>query len=103
MRTSIIAVVAVILLLSGMCCADTGFHEVMRVELNSAGGWDYLAYEPASNRVFVTRQTHIVVVDARSGTTVGDIQGTLRVHGVTFAPEFAKGFASDGRTKRYST
>ena len=38
-----------------------------------------------------------MVVDADSGTVVGDIPNTNGVHGIAIAPEFDKGFISDGR------
>jgi YVTN family beta-propeller protein len=37
-----------------------------------------------------------MVVDADSGAIVGDIPNTPRVHGVAVAPEFGKGFTSNG-------
>jgi YVTN family beta-propeller protein len=39
----------------------------------------------------------VVVVDADSGKPVGDIPDTPGVHGIALAPEFGRGFVSNGR------
>ena len=61
------------------------------------GGWDYLTVDAASRRVFISRGTHVMVVDADSGKVVGDIPGTEGVHGIALAPDLKKGFTSNGR------
>ena len=61
------------------------------------GGWDYLTVDAAARRVYVSRSTHVVVLDADSGKVVGDIPGTEGVHGIALAPELKKGFTSNGR------
>src|SRR6202022_1777584 len=43
------------------------------------------------------RGTRVVVLDADSGATVGEIPGTEGVHGIAIAPEFGRGFTSNGR------
>jgi len=61
------------------------------------GGWDYLTLDAATRRLFVSRGTHVMVLDADSGKVVGDIPGTEGVHGIALAPELKKGFTSNGR------
>lgn len=65
--------------------------------LGGEGGWDYLSYEPGTQRLFVTRGTHIQVVAPESGTVLADIPDTPGVHGFALAPELAKGYSSNGR------
>jgi YVTN family beta-propeller protein len=77
--------------------APSSFHVVRRIPVGGEGGWDCIAVEAASHRVYVTHGTHVVVVDAATDSTVGDIAPTLGVHGVAFAPEFGRGFTSNGR------
>ncbi len=61
------------------------------------GGWDYLTYDASTKRLFISRGSHVMVVDPAKGTVVGDIAATTGVHGIAVAPELAKGFTSNGR------
>ncbi len=61
------------------------------------GGWDYLTVDSGARRIYVSRSSHVAVVDADSGKVVGDIPGTEGVHGIALAPDLKKGFTSNGR------
>ncbi|HKS80371.1 MAG TPA: hypothetical protein VJR23_02595 [Candidatus Acidoferrales bacterium] len=74
----------------------SGYHVVNKFKLGGEGGWDYITLEPTTHRLFISRGTHVMVVDPEKGTVLGDIPGMHRVHGIAFAPEFNKGFVSDG-------
>jgi len=65
--------------------------------LGGDGGWDYLKLDPDARRLYITRATRVMVVDADSGKPVGEIADTPGVHGVALVPEIGKGFASNGR------
>ena len=54
--------------------------------------------DPASRHLFISRGTHVMVVDADTYAVVGDIPGTDGVHGIALAPEFGRGFTSNGRS-----
>lgn len=77
--------------------AASGYHEINRFKLGGEGFWDYLTFDPSGNRVFISRGTHVMVVDAKSGKVVGDIPDTPGVHGIALAPESHRGFTSNGR------
>ena len=68
-----------------------------RYPVGGDGGWDYLTVDAAARRIYVSRGTHVAVVDADSGKVVGDIPGTEGVHGIALAPDLKKGFTSNGR------
>jgi DNA-binding beta-propeller fold protein YncE len=76
----------------------SGYHLIKKVKLGGSGGWDYLEVDPATHRLFVTRATHVIVVDPDLGKIIGDIPDTQGVHGIAFAAEFNKGFTSNGRS-----
>ncbi|MGB7729209.1 MAG: hypothetical protein WBL50_14350, partial [Candidatus Acidiferrum sp.] len=76
----------------------SGYHLVKKVKLGGSGGWDYLEVDPATHRVFITRGTHVIVVDPEQGKIIGDIPDTQGAHGVALADEFNKGFTTNGRT-----
>ena len=77
--------------------ADPGLHVVKTYTLGGEGGWDYLTLDPESRHLFISRGTHVMVIDADSGKPVGDIPDTPGVHGIALAPEFGRGFVSNGR------
>ena len=76
----------------------SGYYLAKKVKLGGTGGWDYLEVDPATHRLFITRVTHVIVVDPDQGKIIGDIPDTQGAHGIAFANEFNKGFTTDGRT-----
>ena len=77
--------------------ADAGFHLINSYKIGGEGGWDYLTIDSAARRLYISRATHVIVLDVDSGKQVGDIPDTPGVHGIALAPEFNRGFISDGR------
>jgi DNA-binding beta-propeller fold protein YncE len=77
--------------------ADSGYHLLKSYTLGGEGGWDYLTLDSASRRLYISRATHVIVIDADSGKSVGDIPDTPGVHGIALSPEFGRGFISNGR------
>jgi DNA-binding beta-propeller fold protein YncE len=76
---------------------SSGYHLIKKVKLGGTGGWDYLEVDPATHRLFITRATHVVVVDP-DGKVLGDIPDLQGVHGVALADEFNKGYTTNGRS-----
>src|ERR1700694_405746 len=64
--------------------------------LGGTGGWDYLALEASSARLFVSRDDHVDVVETVGGKLTGTIPNTAGVHGIAFAPALKRGFTSNG-------
>jgi DNA-binding beta-propeller fold protein YncE len=73
------------------------YHLVKKINLGGSGGWDYLTVDAPGHRVFISRSTHVIVVDLDQLKIVGDIPGTDGVHGIALAPDLHRGFTSDGR------
>jgi DNA-binding beta-propeller fold protein YncE len=78
--------------------APAGYRLVDTIKLGGDGGWDYLAFDPPSRRLFVSHGTHVVVVDADTRAVVGDIPDTPGVHGIAIAGDLGRGFISNGRS-----
>jgi DNA-binding beta-propeller fold protein YncE len=72
------------------------YHPANKYKLGGAGGWDYLAIDSPKHRLFISRGNRVMVVDTQSGTLITEIPGLQRSHGIALAPEFNKGFATDG-------
>lgn len=77
--------------------ADSEYHVIQTYKLGGEGGWDYLNLDSSSRRLYISRATHVIVMDADSGKVVGDIPDTPGVHGIALAQELGRGFISNGR------
>jgi DNA-binding beta-propeller fold protein YncE len=69
---------------------------VEKFDIKGDGGTDYLAVEAATGRVFVSRGTHMMVVDGSTGKVLGDIPDTPGVHGAGIATTSGHGFTTNG-------
>jgi hypothetical protein len=69
--------------------------KTQKFDIGSTGGTDYLAADPATGRVYVSRGTHVMVIDGQTGKVVGDILDTPRVHGIAFASKDGHGFTTN--------
>src|SRR6202140_3099171 len=70
--------------------------KVEKFDIKGDGGTDYVAAEAATGRVFVSRATHMMVVDGATGKVVGDIPSTPGVHGAGIATKAGHGFTTNG-------
>lgn len=91
-----LTLVTLLLVTPGVAAAP-GYHLIKTYKLGGDGGWDYLTVDSTSRRLYISRSAHVIVIDADSGKPVGDIPDTPGVHGIALAPEFSRGFVSNGR------
>ena len=77
--------------------SGSGYHVIQTYKVGGDGGWDYLTVDSEARRIYISRGTHVMVLDADSGKNVGDIADTPGVHGIALAPELGRGFTSNGR------
>jgi DNA-binding beta-propeller fold protein YncE len=73
------------------------YHLARRITLGGDGGWDYLTVDTAANRLYVSRGTHVQVVDLARDSLIGDIPNTPGVHGIAIARDVGHGYTSNGR------
>jgi|SRR5579875_220591 len=78
----------------------SGYHLLKSIPIPGSGFWDYLKYQPATHRLFITHGDHVVVVNVSTGKIIGNIGGMEAIHGVVLAPEFNRGFVTDGRAAK---
>src|SRR6476646_8531656 len=67
-----------------------------KYSIGGEGGTDYVTAEPGTGRVFVSRGTHVMVVDGATGKVIGDIPDTPRMHGVALVSKYNHGFTTNG-------
>ena len=92
LRAALLAFVAAALPTAGL--AQT--FKVEKVDIKGDGGTDYVAVESATGRVFVSRATHMMVVEGATGKVLGDIPDTPGVHGAGIATKAGHGFTTNG-------
>jgi DNA-binding beta-propeller fold protein YncE len=78
----------------GVSSAQT--FKVAKFSIGGDGGTDYLTAESGTSRVFVSRGTHVMVIDGNTGKVLGDIPDTPRTHGIALAPKSGHGFITNG-------
>jgi DNA-binding beta-propeller fold protein YncE len=98
LRVMLCAFISLLMLAAVATAAPaSGYHVIATYKVGGDGGWDYLTVDAAARRLFISRGTHTMVVDADSGKVVGDIPETTGVHGIALAPDLGRGFTSNGR------
>jgi DNA-binding beta-propeller fold protein YncE len=75
-----------------------GYHVERQIKLGGDGRWDYITIDTAGHRLFVARQTRIMVVNQESGKLLGEIPGIDGAHGVALDYRTGHGFATAGRS-----
>ncbi|HYW41916.1 MAG TPA: YncE family protein [Bryobacteraceae bacterium] len=77
-----------------------GYHLLKKIPFGAAEGggeyFDYIFFDAAARRVYLSHGTEVKVLDADSNVVVGTITGLKRDHGVAVVPESGRGFISDG-------
>ena len=89
-------------LIAAAAFAAEGYKVTGKIKIGGTGGWDYVAVDPDAGRVYASHATLVEVVDLKSGKVVGQIPQLHGVHGVAVAPEFGKGFITNGQSNSVS-
>jgi len=76
--------------------AEGPYHVQDKWKVGGEGGWDYLAVDPQSSLLYITRGNHVMVVDTTAGKAVADITGLKGTHGIAFDTNGKDGYISDG-------
>jgi hypothetical protein len=98
----LVSIGALFLAAAALAATVAGYHVVNNWKAGGEGGWDYLTADSDARRLYISRGTHVMVLDADSGKSVGDIADTPGVHGIALAPELGRGFTSNGRESTVS-
>jgi len=80
--------------------AGGGYHLLKKIPFGAAEGggeyFDYITFDAAARRVYLSHGTEVIVVDADSNAVAGTIKGLKRCHGVAIVSDLGRGFISDG-------
>src|SRR3954463_11297177 len=97
MTKQLIVAIAILLAVGGgvPAAAHAQTFKVDKFDIKGDGGTDYVAVEPATGRVFVSRSTHMMVVDGATGRVLGDIPNMPGVHGAALVTKAGHGFTTN--------
>ncbi|MGO8702251.1 MAG: YncE family protein [Candidatus Brocadiia bacterium] len=75
---------------------EAGYHVIKKLTLGGEGRWDYLTIDSEARRMYISRSSHVMVVDLDTDKVVGDVPDTRGVHGIAVAHDLNRGFTSNG-------
>lgn len=75
------------------------YHVTHEYVLGGDGSWDYVVPDPPSHRVYLARQTRVMVVDGDSGKLLGEVADVHGAHGTAIAEATGHGFATSSEDK----
>ncbi len=78
------------------CAAASELRPGKQIPLPGDGSWDYLTVDAAARRLYVTHGTRVHVLNLDTKAVVGELAPTPGVHGVAVAPDFNRGYTSNG-------
>jgi DNA-binding beta-propeller fold protein YncE len=97
MRRLMFCICALVLFVAFAPAQNSGYKILDRVKLGGEGGWDYLNADPQTGLLFISRGTHVQVMDMEKKILVADIPNTNGVHGIALVHDLSKGYISAGR------
>jgi DNA-binding beta-propeller fold protein YncE len=96
MRTTTKILLALATLASLFAQTPSTYHVTHTYTLGGDGSWDYVVPDPPNHRLFVARQTRVMVIDEDSGMLLGEVTGINGAHGTAIAEKTGHGFATSG-------
>src|SRR5579864_3292719 len=79
--------------------ASSAYRITHTYVLGGEGSWDYVVPDPPNHRVFIARQTRVMVVDANDGKLIGEVGPIDGAHGTAIAAKSGHGFATSGNSR----
>ena len=78
-----------------LAATDSGYAVIEKWPVAGEGKWDYLAIDAARRHLFLSRATHLQVLNLDTGKLAGDIASTPGVHGIALAAVLHRGFLTE--------
>src|SRR5579863_162669 len=90
------AVTVTLLAAFALLAQSPGYHITRTYAVGGDGSWDYVVPDPPNHRVFVARQTRVMVIDENDGKLLGEVPTINGAHGTAIAESTGHGFATSG-------
>jgi YVTN family beta-propeller protein len=82
---------------AAIALTSPNYHVARKLTVGGDGGWDYLTVDTVNHKLYVSRGTHVMIIDTDNEKVVGDIPNTMGVHGIAIANDLNRGYTSNGR------
>ncbi len=87
----------VLLVYPEICSAQTPSYKVTgKIIIGGPERWDYLSVDTSMERLYIGHMSEVNVIDLNTDSLIGTIGNLNHVHGAACAPEFGKGYISNG-------
>src|SRR5262245_35965651 len=78
----------------------SGYHLLKKIPFGAAPGtieyFDYITFDAATRRVYLSHGTEVKVIDADGGSGIGTVSDLKRCHGIVVLNDLSRGFITDG-------
>lgn len=90
--------IAIVLTMAALAllAQSSSYHVTHTYTLGGEGSWDYIVPDSPNHRLFIARQSRVMVVDEDSGKLLGEVTGIQGAHGTAVAQATGHGFATSG-------
>ncbi len=87
----------IILLAAALCTAAEapGYKVTKAYPIPGDGIFDYILFDASSNRLYVSHDPVVQVLDAQTGKLLGTVENTPGIHGIAVVPALHRGFTSN--------
>ncbi len=90
-------ILAAILMQASVFAQSPGYKIVDKIIIGGEPKWDYLSVNTTMHRLYVSHSSEVDVIDLQKDSLIGEIGNLNGVHGIAFAPEYSRGFISEGK------
>ncbi len=89
-------IVITLAVVTPLAAQSSSYQVTHTYTLGGDGSWDYIVPDPPNHRLFIARQTRVMVVDEDTGALIGEVTGINGAHGTAVATITGHGFATSG-------
>jgi YVTN family beta-propeller protein len=97
MKKQILTFIAAIIGLAPFTLKAQTYVADKTIALTGDGGYDYLAIDKVSNRLYISHGTQVNVIDLATDKEVGSIDNMKGIHGIAIVNKLNRGFITDGK------
>jgi DNA-binding beta-propeller fold protein YncE len=90
-------ILTLVALTSLLAQTSSAYRVTHTYTLGGDGSWDYVVPDPPNHRLFIARQTRVMVVDEDNGMLLGEVTDIKGAHGTAIAASTGHGFATSGQ------
>ena len=93
---SLITAVAAMAICTAASAQNSGYHLLNTFKASGDGGWDYVTVSQESENLYLSHSSQVNIINKTTGANIATIGNLEGVHGIALAPQFGKGFISNG-------